>query len=96
MLRNNTADKFPDFDKEQKVIKAFEAKVWIDNYLLEVKQTRLDTLVARRRLEDRNLLSIQQLQEDINRIRSRKQKNLQKLEQYRKPNVNSNSTSHSQ
>lgn len=84
MSRYENADLLHEIVKEEKKIKALEARIQIDDYLIEAKETKLRELKSHRRLQERNLLSIQQLQEDISRIRVRKQSLLQRLEQNRK------------
>ena len=84
MSHYDNADLFHEIVKEEKKIKALEARIQIDDYLIEAKETKLRELKSHRRLQERNLLSIQQLQEDISRIRVRKQSLLQRLEQNRK------------
>ena len=83
MSRYENTDLFHETKKEEKKIKALEARIQIDDYLIEAKETKLRELKSHRRLQERNLLSIQQLQEDISRIRVRKQSLLQRLEQIR-------------
>lgn len=83
MSRYENADLFHEIVKKEKKIKALEARIQIDDYLIEAKETKLRELKSHRRLQERNLLSIQQLQEDISRIRVRKQSLLQRLEQIR-------------
>ena len=83
MSRYENADLLHETKKEEKKIKALEARIQIDDYLIEAKETKLRELKSHRRLQERNLLSIQQLQEDISRIRVRKQSLLQRLEQIR-------------
>ena len=53
MSHYDNADLFHEIVKEEKKIKALKARIQIDDYLIEAKETKLRELKSHRRLQDR-------------------------------------------